>query len=74
MLTEDQVRQFHEEGYLFLPETFSAEEVDVLKSEADSIYRQDRPEVWRRNPAHRGRRSPPIYTTRHMGCWRGIQG
>ena len=22
MLTEDQVRQFHEEGYLFLPETF----------------------------------------------------
>ena len=24
MLSEDQVRQFHEEGYLFLPETFSA--------------------------------------------------
>ena len=23
MLTEYQVRQFHEEGYLFLPETFS---------------------------------------------------
>ena len=23
MLSEDQVRQFHEEGYLFLPETFT---------------------------------------------------
>src|SRR6201747_1773823 len=47
MLTEEQVRQFHEEGYLFLPETFSAEEVAVLKSEAEDIYRQQRAEVWR---------------------------
>ena len=47
MLTEDQVRQFHNEGYLFLPETFSPEEVDILKSEAEAIYRQQRPEVWR---------------------------
>ena len=47
MLTEDQVRQFHEEGYLFLPETFSPEEVAILKSEAEDIYRQERPEVWR---------------------------
>ena len=47
MLTENQVRQFHEEGYLFLPETFSPEEVAILKSEAEDIYRQQRPEVWR---------------------------
>jgi ectoine hydroxylase len=47
MLTEDQVRQFHEEGYLFLPETFSAQEVAILSREAESIYRQQRPEVWR---------------------------
>ena len=47
MLTEAQIRQFHEEGYLFLPETFSLEEVAILKSEADQIYRQQRPEVWR---------------------------
>jgi ectoine hydroxylase len=47
MLTEHQVRQFHEEGYLFLPDTFNADEVAVLKSEAEAIYRQQRPEVWR---------------------------
>ena len=47
MLSEDQVRQFHEEGYLFLPETFTDTEVAILKSEAEAIYRQQRPEVWR---------------------------
>ena len=47
MLTEQQTKQFHEEGYLFLPETFSPEEVAILKSEAEDIYRQQRPEVWR---------------------------
>ena len=47
MLTEAQIRQFHDEGYLFLPETFSPEEIAILKSEAEAIYRQQRPEVWR---------------------------
>src|SRR5277367_689596 len=47
MLSEDQVRHFQEEGYLFLPETFSDTEVAILKSEAEAIYRQPRPEVWR---------------------------
>src|SRR5277367_1169178 len=47
MLSEDQVRHFQEEGYLFLPDTFSPAEVAVLKSEAEKIYRQQRPEVWR---------------------------
>lgn len=47
MLTDDQVRQFHEEGYLFLPDTFTAEECAVLREEAELIYRQNRPEIWR---------------------------
>jgi ectoine hydroxylase len=47
MLTPQQIRQFEEEGYLFLPETFTDEEVAVLRDEAELIYRQDRPEVWR---------------------------
>src|SRR5271156_2332871 len=47
MLSEDQVRHFHEEGYLFLPDTFSDTEAAILKSEAEAIYRQQRPEVWR---------------------------
>jgi ectoine hydroxylase len=47
MLTEAQVRQFNDEGYLFLPETFTLEEIAILRSEAEDIYRQERPEVWR---------------------------
>ena len=46
-LTAEQVRQFNEEGYLFLPECFSAEETASLRTEAISIYDTDRPEVWR---------------------------
>ena len=46
-LTEQQVRQFDEEGYLFLPDCFSPEEVAALRTEAVSIYDTDRPEVWR---------------------------
>ena len=46
-LSEAQVRQFHEEGYLFLPEAFRAEEVAVLREEALGIYRADRQEIWR---------------------------
>ena len=47
MLTPQQVRQFQEEGYLFLPDTFRDEEIAVLRDEAELIYRQDRPEIWR---------------------------
>ena len=47
MLTEQQIRHFHEEGYVFLPETFTAEECALLRDEALDIYRQDRPEIWR---------------------------
>src|ERR1700712_107921 len=46
-LTEQQIRQFDEEGYLFLPDCFSPEEVAALRTEAVSIYDTDRPEVWR---------------------------
>src|ERR671913_1295447 len=46
-LTQEQVRQFQEEGWLFLPETFSPEEVAVLREESEAIYDTQRPEVWR---------------------------
>jgi ectoine hydroxylase len=46
-LKEDQLRQFDELGYLFLPDCFSPEEVATLRAEAEDIYRTDRPEVWR---------------------------
>ena len=46
-LNQEQLRQFQEEGWLFLPETFSPEEVAALREESENIYRENRPEVWR---------------------------
>lgn len=46
-LTDEQIKQFDEEGWIFLPECFSPEEVAVLKAEAENIYAEERPEVWR---------------------------
>ena len=46
-LTEQQLRQFDEEGWMFFPAVFSAEEVAVLREEAETLYRTDRKEIWR---------------------------
>ena len=46
-LTEQQLKDFEEQGYIFLPECFSDEEVAVLRDEAEAIYRTERKEVWR---------------------------
>src|SRR5689334_18122496 len=41
-LTPQRLRQFAEEGYLFLPECFSEEEVAILRDEAEKIYATNR--------------------------------
>src|SRR5246127_364654 len=46
-LTPQQIEFFDREGWLFLPELFTQEEVDFLAREAVSIYDANRPEVWR---------------------------
>jgi ectoine hydroxylase len=46
-LSEAQVNQFNEEGWLFLPELFTPEEIAVLNTEAEEIYKQSREEIWR---------------------------
>lgn len=46
-LTDQQRAHFDTEGYLFLPELFTPEEVATLRSEAKAIYALQRPEVWR---------------------------
>src|SRR5213076_2650633 len=46
-LSQEQLEFFHREGWLFLPELFSPEEVNFLAREAVGIYDADRPEVWR---------------------------
>ena len=46
-LSPAQLKAFDDDGYLFLPECFSEEEVALLRHEAEAIYRSGRPEVWR---------------------------
>ena len=46
-LTPQQLRQFADEGYLFLPGCFWEEEVAILRDEAEAIFAGNRREVWR---------------------------
>jgi len=46
-LSDEQIETFEREGWLFLPELFNPEEVALLKREAEAIYAEERPEVWR---------------------------
>ena len=46
-LSEAQIKEFDESGYLFFPNAFSAEEVKILKQAATDVYGQQREEVWR---------------------------
>ncbi len=46
-LTDEQLATFDKEGWLFLPEAFSEEEVELLRHEADVVYASTREEVWR---------------------------
>jgi ectoine hydroxylase len=43
-LTEEQVRQYEEDGYVFLPELFDRDEVDRLRAELPAIFAQRREE------------------------------
>jgi ectoine hydroxylase len=47
MLNAEQRRQFDEEGWLFLPDCFSEEEIAPLRHEAEEIFRLPRQEIWR---------------------------
>jgi hypothetical protein len=42
-VTDDQVRSFREDGYLFLPGCFSSEELDEMKAELPAIFSEDSP-------------------------------
>ena len=46
-LTDEQLGQFDQQGYLFFPGTFSPDETAYLKQQADAVYAMDRKEVWR---------------------------
>ena len=46
-LTDAQIAEFDERGFLFLLEQFTREEIAPLRAEAERIYALDREEVWR---------------------------
>jgi len=46
-LTSEQLTEFDQEGWVFLPEVFSQDEIDVLTGEVPKIFAMQRDEVWR---------------------------
>ena len=46
-LSSAELKQFDEDGYLFLPSRFTAGEVQVLRAAADDVFGTQREEVWR---------------------------
>jgi ectoine hydroxylase len=46
-LSNEQLKAFDEQGYVFFPNCFSEQEIALLRVEADRILRLDRPEIWR---------------------------
>lgn len=45
-LTPEQYDEFHREGWIFIPEAFSAEEVAAMREAASDVFRHPRPEIW----------------------------
>jgi len=43
-LSDTQISDFHEQGYLFLPTVFNTDEISALTTQLDGIFSQDRPE------------------------------
>jgi ectoine hydroxylase len=46
-LTRDQLEEFEERGYVFIPSVFSPSEMDLLNGEVPKLLQADRPEVVR---------------------------
>jgi ectoine hydroxylase len=46
-LTDEDLKRFDADGYLFLPGVFSPPEAALLKREAEAVYAMERKEVWR---------------------------
>ena len=48
-LSKTQIAEFHQQGYLFLPDVFNGDEIATLTSELEGIFSQDRQENVREN-------------------------
>jgi ectoine hydroxylase len=65
-LEQDQLRQFDEQGYLFLPQVFSAAEVRALRREVPAILGQERQEVVREKDGRTPRTAFAAHTYNDM--------
>ncbi|MFC4349993.1 phytanoyl-CoA dioxygenase family protein [Fodinicurvata halophila] len=43
-LSDKQIQQFHEEGFLILPNLFSKPEIDILRAHQEALFKEERPE------------------------------
>ena len=51
-LSDTQVSEFHQQGYVFLPNIFNPDEIAALTTELEGIFAQDRPENVREKNGH----------------------
>ena len=61
-LTDGQLRQFEDEGYLYIPDVFDRSETDLLLREAHAIFACDRKEVVRERD---GRTARTAFAAQH---------
>lgn len=67
-LSERQVADFDEQGYVFLPKVFSANEVEVMRGELPGIFAMERPEVWREKDGTAVRTAFAAHTFNEVFC------
>ncbi len=67
-LSETQIEQFHQDGYLILPDLFDEVEVKVLQDAADTVYSLDREEVFRESDAKTARTAFAAHTYNEAFC------
>ncbi len=65
-LSADQKTQYDRDGYLFVPDLFSGEEVAALRAELPAIFAQRRPEVWREKDSDTVRIAFAVHTYNQM--------
>ncbi len=61
-LGEDQVREFRDQGYVFIPDLFSKAEVDVLMAEVPAIFARRGPDIVREKTGDAVRTAFAVHT------------
>ena len=73
-VTEEKLKTFDDDGYLFFPGMFSAKESAFLKQESKVIYAMERKEVWRESSGAPRTAFAANNTTKGFVDWAPIPG